>query len=81
MKLDPAEYKVYRLGGDGRRVAINRENHKVLEHHLGLFGELRKVPVDKTVRGIFVKELSAGDIESVDETLQQQDITICELRL
>ena len=61
-------------------MAIDEENQKVLAHNLGMFGKIEKVPDDKTVRGIFVKITSDGYFESIDDSMQQNDITISRLR-
>lgn len=79
MKLDPKKFLLCTLGDGGRLVAIDGPNQKVLAHHIGISGELEKVPADKTVRGLFVTISPEGFLESIDDTLQQQDITINQL--
>lgn len=81
MKLHPNRYLICSLGENGRLVAIDEENRKVLAHYLSESGTIEKVPDDKTVRGIFVKISDDGFLESVDETLQQNDITINQLKM
>ncbi len=80
MKIDPAKNRIFQLGDQGRLVAINEENQRVLAHNLGLYGNMDRVPADKTVRGVFVKITPDGFVESLDDSMQQNDITINELR-
>jgi hypothetical protein len=78
MKLEKNNYVLFSLP-DNQLVAIDRENQKVLDHCLGIWKEFSKVPLDRTVRGVFVKNIN-GELDSVDETAQQNDITINQLR-
>ena len=78
MKLDAKKYALFSLA-DQQLVGIDEENQKVLEHCLGIWKEFGNVPVDRTVRGVFVKR--AGDeLLSLNDTAQQNDITINQLR-
>jgi hypothetical protein len=78
MKLDPKKYTLYRLS-DSRLVAIDEENQKVLDHCISIWNELAKVPVDRTVRGVFVIKEN-GELMSEEKTAQQNDLTINQLR-
>ena len=80
MKLDPHKYLVCSLRDEGRLVAIDEENQKVLAHHLAISRTLDQVPDDKTVRGIFVT-VKDGFLESLDGTIQQNDITVNQLHM
>ena len=79
MKLDSTQYQVFCLADSGRHVAIDREQQKVIEHCLSIWKELQRVPADRTVRGIFVMR-EGGNWSSVNDTLQQNDITLSQLR-
>lgn len=64
---------------DDTLVAIDKENQKVLDHCLSIWKNLKDVPVDRTVRGVFVKKVG-GDIVGLGNTPQQNEITINQLR-
>jgi len=78
MKLDTNKYAVFSLA-DGQLVGIDNENQKVLGHCLGIWKEFANVPVDRTVRGVFVRKVK-GELHSSDESAQQNDITINQLK-
>lgn len=78
MNLDENKYTLFRLP-DQRLVAIDGENQKVLGHCLGIWRSYKNVPVDRTVRGIFVDRTNGG-LQSVDESAQQNDITVNQLQ-
>jgi hypothetical protein len=79
MKTDPA-FSIYALADSDRHVAVSPENSRVIRHCLGLWKDLGAVPADRTVRGVFVKRDAEGRWTSVDETQQENDITIRQLR-
>ena len=78
--IDPQKFTVYRLLTENDKyVAIPNEYLSTLELAVKDFGTLKNVPVDKTVRGIFlVKE---NNNFQLDEDAQQNDITINQLEL
>ena len=79
MQINSKTHKVYALGESGRHVAIDATNLQVVEHCLSIWHKLQNVPVDRTVRGIFVKRNSTGGWES-EQSDQQNDITLNQLR-
>jgi hypothetical protein len=75
------EKHIYRLNTQHERyVAIAPEDHKVIAAVLEQWGSLENVPVEKTVRGMFVLKNSGGGYDPVDDNRQENDITIRELR-
>jgi hypothetical protein len=77
MKLDSNKYVLFRLS-DEQLVAVDEENLKVLEHCMSVWKQLEKVPVDRTVRGVFVRK-AGGELFSISDSIQQNDITINQL--
>lgn len=80
MNID-SSFAIYVLADSGRHVAITPENKKVISHCLGIWKTLDAVPHDRTVRALFVKRDAQGQWKSMDESLQENDITISQLRV
>lgn len=62
-----------------RYVAVRNENLKVIDKALKMYGSFEKVPVEKTVRGIFLKN-DVNVQASLARASQENDITINQLR-
>lgn len=72
-------YIIYQLSGRDRvYVAIPEEYEDVITDAVSIYGSLRYVPVEKTVRGIFLQK--KNNVYYLDKDVQQNDITINQLR-
>lgn len=78
-KVKITDYTIYQMITDKQeqlRVAVSGKFKVEIEKLLEEYGSLNNVPIDKTVRGIFL-----GELENVsDNNLQENDITINQLR-
>jgi hypothetical protein len=73
------KYQVYQLTGkDERFVAVPIKYEQEIEELCKEYGNMRSIPHDKTVRGIFLKR--KGDELLINEDDQQNDISISSLR-
>ena len=79
--VDTKRYTVYRLSsGDKQYVAVPKEYVPVIEQSTLEHGSIEKVPLDKTVRGIFLEEVWNDEYKLPGAGELQKDISINELR-
>lgn len=70
---------IYQMSGKERiYVAIPEEYEDVISDAALIYGSLRSVPAEKTVRGIFLQK--KNNLYYLDKEAQQNDITINQLR-
>jgi hypothetical protein len=79
--VDTRKFTVYKLVTDDKKyVAVPKEYVSVIEQNREEHGGIEKVPSDKTVRGIFLKEVWTDEYQLPSADVQQNDITINQLR-
>ncbi len=75
-------YNVYRLITNKREhlcVAVSKKFETEIEKLIEEYGSLTKIPVNKTVQGIFL-ECDHNDHYNFDSEKQENDITVNQLR-
>ena len=81
VQADLKQCTLYRLITDEELlVAVTPDYQVQIEKLIKEFGDLAEIPVSKTVRGIFVRSIGNSVIEPVSASLQQNDITVNQLR-
>lgn len=79
--VDTKKFTVYKLITDEKvYVAVPKEYVPVIERTTLEHGSIEKVPADKTVRGIFLKEVWNDEYQLPATEAQQNEITINQLR-
>jgi hypothetical protein len=77
--VNTEKFEVYQLTGKEERfVAVPIEFEKEIARLCNEYGNMRSIPHEKTVRGIFLNR--KGDELILDENAQQNDISISSLR-
>ncbi len=75
-------YNVYRLVTDKKEnlcVAVSKKFETEIEKLIAEYGSITKVPIHKTIQGIFL-ECSRDDNYNFDAEKQESDITVNQLR-